>query len=294
MNLTKRICLILGLFLFANAASAADAGDAFVAYTSVSPVAAVMQRVGAGHWQARSVVEEGKDPHTFALTPRKAAEFSAARVYVAVGIEMDPVVLSRAPASLIVADVELPPEARTGKGPVDPDDEDGHDPHVWLDPEGLVATARAASTAFISVDPAHKADYEASLAKFEADVAAASAKAVNILKPYKGRRFYVQHDAFTRYAAHFGLVQVAVEEHEKEPTGMRLAEVTRMMQADGAKALFAQPGHNPRPLEVIAKPIGATIEILDPMLPDPVEGLVTDADLLAKSFKAVSTGKETR
>lgn len=215
MKLTKRILALLSLVIFAVPSYAAEPVGSLVAYTSVSPVASVMQRVGAGRWEVRSIVEAGKDPHTFTLTPRTAAELSAAKVYVAVGIEMDPVVTSRAPESLLVVNVVLPPEVAENSGDDHADVEDEDDPHVWLDPEGLIATARATSGAYIAVDPDHKADYAAALSRFEADVAAASAKVVKILTPYKGRRFFVQHDAFTRYAAHFGSYKLLLRNMKK-------------------------------------------------------------------------------
>jgi zinc transport system substrate-binding protein len=292
--LIQRIFAVFSFLAVALSASAEEAGHVYVAYTSVAPIATVACAVGAGRWEVRSVVEEGKDPHTFALTPRTAAELSAASAYIAVGIEMDPMVVTRLPESVYVVEVEVPEEEGHEHHEASHEEEHGHDPHVWLDPEGLIATAKAVSAAFAAKDPENAAAYEAALKHFEESVANADARARKILSPWKGRRFFVQHDAFTRFAEHYAILQEAVEEHEKEPTGARLAEVTRLMMADGAKVIFAQPGHNQRPLEVIAKPVGARMGILDPMLPDPVEGLVLRAEAIADSFKAAATNKEAR
>jgi zinc transport system substrate-binding protein len=292
MSFAKCLSAAIFTFVFALAATVAEAGRALVAYTSVGPVANVMTRVGAGRWQVRSIVEEGKDPHAFAMTPKTAAELASANVYVAVGMEMDPAVRMRAPDSLHIVEVPEPPVTTTeGKpSPVDAEADD-HDPHLWLDPDGLLSIARASYAAFVAADPDHGTDYTAALKKFENEMGMADARAAKLLSNYRNRRFYVQHDAFTRFAKHYRLAQVAVEEHEKEPTGSRLAEVARLMQKDGARTLFAQPGHNPRPLEVIAKPVGAKIGTLDPLLPDPVEGLVIDAQKLADNFKAERGGE---
>jgi zinc transport system substrate-binding protein len=251
-------------------ADVAQSEAQFVAYTSVKPVAFVMERIGAGHWTVRSLVEEGKNPHTFALTPRAAEELSASRVYLAVGIEMDAAVKSRAQASMKYVEAHV----------------DADDPHLWLDPDGLVLIARTARDAFFEADPEHRSDYAVACSQFESEVSDAVGAARTLLEPFKGCRFYVQHDAFTRYAAAFGLVQVSVEENEKEPTAARLVEVTRMMQADGTKIVYAQPGHNPRPLQVLAESVSARIDVLDPMLSDPVDGLVARAQILADGFNS--------
>jgi ABC-type Zn uptake system ZnuABC Zn-binding protein ZnuA len=258
--------------IFAAAASAS--APTFTAYTSVAPVAKVMEEVGAGYWTTAPLVGKGKNPHTFSPTPQEAAAFSKAAVYLAVRIEIDEAVKARAPQSMRYVEVEVPEAAG----------EEADDPHLWLDPDGLVLIARASREAFSSVDPAHKADYATACAQFERKVGEASDEAKAILSPYKNRKFYVQHDAFTRFAKACGLVQISVEEHEKEPTAQRLVEVLRLMRGDGTKVIYAQPGHNPAPLEALAGPIGAKIEILDAVPEDPVADLAERAKILAKDF----------
>ena len=58
-----------------------------------------------------------------------------------------------------------------------------------------------------------------------------------------------------------------------------------MMQTDGTKILYAQPGHNRKPLEVIAQSLDARVDTLDPLVPDPVAGLVQRAQTLADGFQ---------
>ena len=278
MKNTIKTCLFL--ILSACGLHAAQA-EVLLASTSVKPVAVVMERIGVGHWHVQALVEEGKSPHTFALTPKLAAGLSASSVYLAVGVELDESVVRRAPKTMRVVDVVLN----------EIEGVDADDPHAWLDPEGLIIIAKASRDAFASSDPTHASDYETACAAFENDVSAASEKAKAILAPYKDRRFYVQHDAFTRFAATYGLVQIAAEEHEKEPTAERLVELTRLAQSDGVKVLYSQPGQNPRPLEVIAESIGAKIGTLNPVPSDPLEDLVIRAQTLADSFAAETMAK---
>jgi ABC-type Zn uptake system ZnuABC Zn-binding protein ZnuA len=272
----KKISAILFLMFVATLAYATENGT-FVAYTSVAPVASILEKVGAGYWTAAPLVGVGKNPHTFSPTPREAAAFSSASIYLAVKIEIDEAVKSRAPKSMKYVEVAVPASS---------DGEDEDDPHLWLDPDGMILIARASRDAFSSCDPAHAADYATACAGFEKSVNEAAETAHKILAPYQNGKFYVQHDAFTRFAKKFNLVQISVEEHEKEPTAQRLAEVSRLMREGGSKVIYAQPGHNPAPLEAIAAPIGAKIQILDAVPADPVTDLVTRAKILANGFAA--------
>ena len=142
-----------------------------------------MERVGAGFWTVRSLVEEGKNPHTFALSPRTAAELSAARVYLAVGIEIDAAVKTRTPDGMSFVVVQ------------DPNDK-GNDPHLWLDPDGIMLIARAARDAFFEADPEHRAEYAEACSALESEVKEATRQAHSILYHYRGSHFYVQHDSF--------------------------------------------------------------------------------------------------
>jgi ABC-type Zn uptake system ZnuABC Zn-binding protein ZnuA len=158
------------------------------------------------------------------------------------------------------------------------------DPHVWLYPDGIAGIARAARDAYTKLDPDHAALYAESCMKIEAELRETEERVREILAPWKGRRFYVQHDAFAHYASYFGLEQVALEEHDKDPGAARIAELVRMARADGVKVLYAQQGHNPAPLRVMAGPLGAFVVSLDPLYPDPVHGLLVHARKLADGF----------
>jgi len=259
---------VIALLLATGFARAAT--PELAAATSVEPVAAVMREAGAGFWRVRAMTPAGQDPHLFTLRPEEAAAFHAAKIYLAVGMEADPVLIARAPEGMAV--VRVLPEL------------EAEDPHLWLDPEGLAAIARASRDAFAKADPAHAADYAAACARLEERLAANVEKARGLLAPYAGRSFVVHHGAFTRYAAAFGLTQVALEVEEKEPSAAHLAEVAELIRREKIAFLYAQPSHNPAPLEIVAKATGAAMLSLDPLPADPAQALVERSEILARGF----------
>jgi len=255
------------------------------AYTAVTPVVSIMDRVGGGLWTVHALVASGTDPHTFAMTPRMATELASASLYVSVGMEMDHAVQLRAPKGMkqvLVGGLVEHEEERDGELHEEAGHE--HDPHLWLDPEGIVEIARKVRDAYTELDPQNAQHYADSCAKLEQDVADTVRQASAVLAPWKGRRFYVQHDAFTRFARYFGLDQVAVEEHDKSPSAARIAQVINMARKDGVRVVYAQAGHNSAPLKVIAGPLGARVASLDPLQADPVAVLLANAQMLAEGF----------
>lgn len=293
---TALVALAALAMFFQSVSGAADGQSRTLgAFTAIPPVADIMQRVGAGHWQVSSLVRDGKDPHTFSFTPRIAAELSAADVYISCGMGPDNVAVSRLSNGQILREL-LDSENGGGSHDGHSNDEadnghehaeghgEGMDPHLWLDAEGIMHIARVAREAFSEAAPEYSADYDAAFEKLEADIKIADVQVREILAPWKGRRFYVQHDAFTRFAEHYGLEQVSVEEHDKGVSAARIAELTRMAREDGVRVLYAQPGHNPAPLETIADAIGANVAYLEPLQDDAVQMMLVNARKLAEGF----------
>jgi zinc transport system substrate-binding protein len=270
MRIRTAATLLALVLSFAGISHAAPPG--YSAATSVESVAAVMREVGAGFWQVRAMTPAGQDPHLFTLRPEEAAAFHAAKIYLAVGMEADPVLIARAPKGMTIVRV-LP-------------DLEAEDPHLWLDPEGLAAIACASRDAFAGADPAHSAEYAAACASFLDRLAGAAEKARGLLAPYAGRSFVVHHGAFTRYAAAFALHQVALEVEEKEPSAAHLAEVTELVKREKIACLYAQNAHNPAPVEIVAKATGAQIRSLDSLPAEPVAAIADRAEILSRGFAA--------
>ena len=110
-----------------------------------------------------------QDPHLFEASPSVARAVSAARIVIYNGLDYDPwmaKLLSAAPNSDRAAiDVgEL-----VGKRP-------GDNPHIWYDPNTVLALAARLADELSVADPAHQADYRQRLAEFRQSLQPIEAK----------------------------------------------------------------------------------------------------------------------
>jgi zinc/manganese transport system substrate-binding protein len=143
----------------------------------------VVHQLGGDHVDVVSVLgNPDQDPHLFEASPKTARALHHARLVVYNGADYDPWIekllgaskaSKNAPRTVIVA-ADL-----TGK-------KAGGDPHVWYDPATMPALARAVSAALIAADPAHRADYDANLAKFLASLKPLDAKIAALRTRYSG------------------------------------------------------------------------------------------------------------
>ncbi len=120
----------------------------------------VARRIGGADVKVTSILNNpDQDPHLFEVSPSVARAISRARIVIYNGIGYDPWMarLLRAThgagrRTIVVADLV--------GGKV------GDNPHIWYDPETMVAAAKALAADLGDADPAHRADYQARLVKF--------------------------------------------------------------------------------------------------------------------------------
>ena len=125
----------------------------------------VLGQVGGKYVHVSAMLENpNTDPHTFEASAQVAQEISSARLIVQNGLGYDSWIdriESAAPSSsrkVIVAQnlLGLPDSAPN--------------PHLWYDPRTMPAVAKAMAADLSAIQPAHKAYFQANLAKFDASL----------------------------------------------------------------------------------------------------------------------------
>lgn len=143
---------------FGQAAHAQDAKIPVVAAENF--YGDVVQQLGGDRVDVTSILSNpDQDPHLFEASPKTARALQHASLVVYNGADYDPwmgkllnVSKNDKRKTIVAADL-------VGK-------KSGDNPHLWYDPATMPAVARAVSAALASADPAHKAAYDANLAKF--------------------------------------------------------------------------------------------------------------------------------
>lgn len=145
---------------------------------------------------------------------------------------------------------------------------DRRDPHVWLDPIRYAAIAERIGE---ELDRGPEAD------AFAARLRALDRELRGRLTRCKRREIVTSHAAFGHLAKRYGLTQVAITglSPEAEPTPRELESVVDQVRAAGATTVFFETLVSPRLAETVAREVGATTAVLDPL-----EGL-TDEEVAA-------------
>jgi zinc transport system substrate-binding protein len=145
--------------------------------------------------------------------------------------------------------------------------------------------ARTILRTLCEMDPDASDRYQANLDGLLEELDRLHDEVREILSPFAGRRLYLYHPAWGYFCDAFGLEQVAIEVEGKEPSDEELTRIQEQMRADETKAIFVQPQIEGRSAEPVARAVGASLKILDPLRRDVITNLRDAAQAIAESYQ---------
>ncbi len=276
------------------------------AFVSILPQAFFVSQVGGPHVDVRVLVDPGKDPHTFELTPKVMIDLSQADFFFALGLPFEQAIMRKLRGTAervriidtangvallpLLHDHEEGEHGSHHKGHEKPQgshssgsgshshshgaseargtEKHHRDPHIWLDPSLVKIQASNIAQALISFDPGRADDFRKNLERFHQDLDKLDAELAESLSPFRGQRFYVYHPAFGYFAARYGLHQVPVEIEGKEPSPRHLANLIRAAKKDHVKIIFVQPQFSQKTAQSLSEAIRGSVIAIDALSPD--------------------------
>ena len=261
LTLTLALALTSGSVGCRSADDAEDAVESAkpLVVVSVLPQAFIVERVARGRVGIEVMIPPGASPAAYEPTIDKLAAMDRAALYVKVGHPDFP--FERAWLDRLA-------EGRDGLEIVDSSagvpERDG-DPHVWLSPAIMRHIARNVHAALLEILPGERGVLGENLEILLAEIGSVQKTCGETLAPVQGRRFFVFHPAWGYFAEAYGLEQVAIEEHGKEPDVRHLADIVENARAAGVRTIFAQPQMSAASATLVAEEIGARVVLIDPL-----------------------------
>ena len=276
----RRLAATLAAALCLPACSDAPAGEEGIQVAAAFyPYAYLVERIGGDDVQLTTLTSPGAEPHDLELTPRQAAAVGASDLVVyAAGFQpaVDEVVEQQAEESAF--DVHTATELAEGYVPLEDGElepeEEGTDPHVWLDPLRYAEIAQALAARLGELDPSRADAYERRAQELSADLFELDADLRVGLAECERREIVTSHNAFGYLAGRYDLEQIAVTglTPEEEPTPRRLADVARLAEERGVTTVFFEELVSPRTAQSLAREVGAKAVVLSPLEGPPESG----------------------
>jgi ABC-type Zn uptake system ZnuABC Zn-binding protein ZnuA len=279
------------LIFTALAGAGAQSSRPKVAAT-IFPLYDIVREVAEGVADVVLILPPGASPHTFAPTPAAIRNLAgcdalflighglddwAARLAAGAGVRravvVDDGIVTRRPSAVRRA-------AGTPHG--------GVDPHYWLAITNAKAIAASITKEIERLMPAQTTRLRANLDEYLVQLDAADAAVRRLLANLTTRRIATFHDAFGYFADAYGLEIVATFEPfpGTEPSPKWVEDFQRVVRATGLAVIFTEPQLSAAPLRAIARDLGVSLAILDPV--GGVPGRASYVDLMLFNARQVA------
>ena len=267
------LCLLSALH-----AQAANGAPVLPVFVSIPPQKFFVERIGGDHVEASVMLEPGHAPETYEPPPRKIAAMQSARLYFLMNVPFER-------AWRDVLPEEGPQFSVVDTGPAGTGAADHGDPHAWVAPEDARRIADAVLDALIRVDPPGAAAYRERHERLLRDLGALDGEIRMQLGQPRTPYFIISHASLGRFAAAYGLQQVALEEGGKEAGPRRLAGIIDLARREGIGTVFVQSQYHSGSARALARELGAVIVEIDPLAEDYLAGMRAMARALANATR---------
>lgn len=252
---------------------------------SFYPLQYLTQKIGGDLVDVESLTPPGAEPHDLELSNQKVQQLSQAGAVVYLkGFQsaVDKAVELNAPKTVIdvSGSVDLV-DAKKHESELDVADdgektEEAHehehdhgstDPHFWLDPTRMASAATQIGDALAQADPANAETYKKNAATTKSQMEALSKKLVDGTAKCQHKEFVTSHEAFGYLADRTGLTQLGLSglDPESTPSPARLKQISDAVKAKGITTIFTEELLSPKVAETLAKDLGITTAVLDPI-----------------------------
>lgn len=240
---------------------------------TILPLADIAKNVAGTELEVATVLPPGASPHTFEPTPEIIKNLQDAKILFVIGHGLDDwaVDLSKNLPGLRLVTVDagirlMPHQEAEAIGEHEDEDENGLDPHYWLDAKNGQIIAKNVARAISETWPEKSEAIQKNADSYTESLALTDAKIHEILKDKSGGKLITHHHAWGYFAASYGLVIAGSFEPSpgKNLSPKEMAELEKLIKKEGVKTVFIEPQLSEAVVSSIAQDLKLQIKTIDP------------------------------
>jgi len=283
LNWKTICCVLIGVTILLTGCSPAESdsglsGDTLQIVATTSIVGDVVVQVAGEQVSITTLLPPNSDPHTYQPTPQDIATISKADVIFANGagleVFLEPI-LENADAeeknvdlsddiNLLTADEH----SDSGRDEDQNIDHDSRDPHVWMNPNNVIAWVNVIQETLGELDPAHAAEYQNNARSYRAELSELDTWITTQVAdiPFQQRTLVMDHLVFGYFAEEYGFQQAGAVipgfSTLAEPSAQQIAEIIDTIEKLGVKVIFVSDTAPPGIAERVAEDTGSQLVYL--------------------------------
>lgn len=253
-------------------------GNKLLVVATIQPLGEFVKAVGGDRVDVMVLLPPGAEPHTFEPKPAQMKHIENSYLFVKNGAGLELWLERFSSEGLKVVDSSKGVELIYLNGTPDP--------HIWLSPRCVMIQVENICRALIEVDPEGREFYEKNRDAYINELRRLDEYLRSRLASASGRIFVVDHPAWSYLARDYDLVQIAIEEGDREPGPRHIAYIIKIVKDNNIKAILVEPEFNPKMAEIIASEAGCRVVEIDPLASDYINNMKAIGDLIAESIGA--------
>lgn len=272
----KVILLLFTLILVAACGKQSKKGDNKPVITvSIEPQCYFVEALAKDFFKIDCMVPRGSSPETYDPNPKQLVNLEKSAIYLRIGYigyeqQWIDKLVSNAP-HIEIFDISKGIDLITEPGVDRPIDHNMSkiEPHLWCSPKNAYIIAKNTLDILTSFDRKHDKIYQARYDSLYKEINKVDADIRHELsKPGTDKAFAIYHPSLSYFARDYGLTQIAIEDHGKEPSPAELKDIIVRCKAAGVHTIFIQPEFDKHNAQIIANQIGAKIVSINPLNKD--------------------------
>jgi ABC-type Zn uptake system ZnuABC Zn-binding protein ZnuA len=254
---------LAALFLASCGSAPSSSDNALRVLTSTTFLADITQNIAGDRVKVESLLPIGADPHSYQAAPADVVKISESDLLILNGLEYENFItplLENAGGTRIIVEATAGLNPRKAAG-----NEQGVDPHMWLDPNLVVTYVENICNGLIQVDPGgakiYKSNADTYIAQLK-DLDAWVVEQVNTI-PAERRLLVTNHEAVGYFAERYGF-EVAGSvipsfSSNAAPSAQEMARLIDAIKKINAPAIFLDTADNNTLAQQIADETSVTI-----------------------------------
>jgi ABC-type Zn uptake system ZnuABC Zn-binding protein ZnuA len=248
------------IFFLVLALVACSGGAAPDVLTTTTILADVARNVAGDRLTVGSLLPAGTDPHSYQPVPQDATMVERTKVLVVHGADyegfLQPLLNTAGRQENVI---------EASKGARLLSNEQGNDPHLWLDPNNVIVYVDNIREGLTQFDPDGADVYEANASAYIDHLTELDAwinGQIAQIEP-KRRVLVTNHEAFGYFAEHYGFIVVGAVipgySSDSAPSAQQMADLIEQIKLYEAPAIFLDASDNPDLAKQIAAETGVKV-----------------------------------
>lgn len=236
-------------------------------YTSFYALYDFTKEIAGDNVDVYNIVPAGTEPHDWEPTVQDMSNINNADVLFYNGLGMESWI-DKVKSSLVSSEVRFK-ELSLGVQV----DENGTDPHIWLDPQNVKIMCKNILDTLCEIDPDNKDIYEVNYNNYMVSLDSLDKLYTDTITNVYNKNIVVSHEAYSYLCNAYGLKQIAIDgiSADSEPSPDKMKDLISFINENNIKYIFYEELVSQKTAEILAQETGTKLLPLNPF-----EGLTNE------------------